>query len=503
MKIFARLTKYNEDTGYFEAVAADQSIDKAKERFHYETSKPHFQKWSENIAKATDGKSFGNVRSMHGKNAAGKLTGIEFDDNEMAIKVAGMIVDPVDKTKMSSGVYTGVSIGGDYEKRWDDETNPGVKWYTAIPAEISVVDNPCNSNAYFTMVKMDGSEAEVPLVGDAEKIAVDELAKILDEGKVKPSELVKYATAQTEAVIAADKAIKIEALKKALANPQLTNGEFEAFVKQHLTDEQVAAIQGTEAEKSLELYKQLRAIAGEETVVEEVLSQPDTEVSNVDKTTSIAVASFAAQPLIKGLYTLGRMASACEQLWSLQEDTASEAESEGDGSAVPDRLHQLCIEAGEILCEMAEEETQEMANKAEVIGNLHGLFKAKPKNKEYQQRTHDRVVKMGAKCATAEKVDAVDAGALCKAVGMEGSNLEEFGKLFMATKAKADKWDALPAIPKGSLRTFEKGTDALPPTETQLSARDEELVRAAGSGDPLAHVALIHKYGGNTPGLKK
>ncbi len=39
-----------------------------------------YQKWSHTFASATDGKSLGNLRAMHGNVAAGKLFEIAFND---------------------------------------------------------------------------------------------------------------------------------------------------------------------------------------------------------------------------------------------------------------------------------------------------------------------------------------------------------------------------------------------------------------------------------------
>lgn len=160
LNVFARLLKYDEKTGYFEAMAADETLDKSQEIFDYDISKPHFLKWSQEFEKSTDGKSKGNVRAMHGKIAAGKLTDIEFRDAEKGIFVKGLVVDPVEKTKMASGLYTGLSIGGSYGKKWEDPVMKGVIRYEAIPSEISIVDNPCNPGAMFTMVKADGAEVQ-------------------------------------------------------------------------------------------------------------------------------------------------------------------------------------------------------------------------------------------------------------------------------------------------------------------------------------------------------
>jgi hypothetical protein len=138
--------------------AVQEVKDLSGEIFDYASSKPNFAKWSEDFAKVTDGKSVGNVRAMHGKVAAGKLTEITFNDAEKAIDVCAEIVDPVEREKCLKGIYTGFSIGGRYEKKWADEVDKAATRYTAQPSEISLVDLPCVPTAQFTVIKSDGSE---------------------------------------------------------------------------------------------------------------------------------------------------------------------------------------------------------------------------------------------------------------------------------------------------------------------------------------------------------
>ena len=106
---------------------------------------------------ASGGKSLGAVRSMHGRVAAGKLTGIEFDDEGKRIVVAAKIVDDDEWNKVLEGVYTGFSQGGRYIARWEDETT-GLWRYTADPIEISLVDLPCLPEATFEVVRNGVSE---------------------------------------------------------------------------------------------------------------------------------------------------------------------------------------------------------------------------------------------------------------------------------------------------------------------------------------------------------
>lgn len=152
--LFARLAKVDEAKREVWGVATAEMVDKEGEIFDYESSKPYFKNWSDEIAKATDGKSLGNVREMHEPSAVGKLVDLTFDDDLKQIQVGAKIVDDTAWKKCAEGVYTGFSIGGAYVKAWKD--GEYVR-FTAKPAEISVVDNPCVSEAHFTAVKADGT----------------------------------------------------------------------------------------------------------------------------------------------------------------------------------------------------------------------------------------------------------------------------------------------------------------------------------------------------------
>lgn len=157
MQIFARLTKVDEATRTVEGIIASEAVDRSGEIFDYERSKPNFVKWSESIAKATDGKNLGNVRVMHGKSVAGITKALNFDDAAKQITVQAEIVDDNEWNKVKKGCYTGFSIGGRYAAKWDDEAL-GKTRYEADPSEYSLVDLPCNPEAQFTVIKADGTE---------------------------------------------------------------------------------------------------------------------------------------------------------------------------------------------------------------------------------------------------------------------------------------------------------------------------------------------------------
>jgi hypothetical protein len=151
---FVQLAKVDLRTHTVWGIATSQDVDSVGEAMHYEKSKPNFVKWSQQFAKATGGRSFGNVRGMHQSTAAGKIIHFELRDAKKEVYIGAEIVDPGEWEKCEKGVYTGFSIGGSYGERWDEG---GVTYYEAIPSEISLVDNPCNKAAVFEFVKMDGS----------------------------------------------------------------------------------------------------------------------------------------------------------------------------------------------------------------------------------------------------------------------------------------------------------------------------------------------------------
>jgi hypothetical protein len=154
MNLFAQIAKIDESKHEVWGVATAEIVDKEGEIFDYESSKPYFKRWSDEISKATAGKSLGNVREMHEPSAVGKLVAIAFDDDLKQIRVGARIVDSIAWQKCMLGVYTGFSIGGAYVKAWKD--GEYVR-FTASPVEISVVDNPCVPGAHFTAVKADGT----------------------------------------------------------------------------------------------------------------------------------------------------------------------------------------------------------------------------------------------------------------------------------------------------------------------------------------------------------
>src|SRR5574337_608695 len=157
-QLFARLTKVDEASRQVTGVIASETPDRSGETMDYATSKPHFVKWSGDMAKASGGKNIGNVRVMHGLTAAGMLKAISFNDDDRNIEATAEIVDDAEWKKVLKGVYTGFSVGGKYAKRWREGE---LQKYTAAPNEVSLVDAPCIPDATFSLVKADGATENV------------------------------------------------------------------------------------------------------------------------------------------------------------------------------------------------------------------------------------------------------------------------------------------------------------------------------------------------------
>lgn len=157
-QIFLPLTKVDEEQRLVYGRITAEELDKSGEVMDYATSKPLFEKWSAGVSAATNGLSKGNVRVMHQSQVAGKLTELDFNDEDQSIEVCSKIVDDNEWQKVLEGCYTGFSVGGKYAKRWNEG---GVKKYTAEPSEVSIVDNPCVTSATFHLIKADGTESDI------------------------------------------------------------------------------------------------------------------------------------------------------------------------------------------------------------------------------------------------------------------------------------------------------------------------------------------------------
>lgn len=209
-RVFVPLTKVDEEQRLVYGRITSEEVDQSGEVMDYDTSKPNFEKWSNQIETASGGLSKGNLRVMHGLSVAGKLTDIAFDDEDKSIEVCAKVVDESEWDKVLEGCYTGFSVGGKYGKKWKDTVNGSqITKFTAVPNEVSLVDNPCVKSATFALVKADGAEEAITF-----KNAEVEEDQLVEEETKEP----KTATTVEKAVSEpsnADVAARAEELAKA------------------------------------------------------------------------------------------------------------------------------------------------------------------------------------------------------------------------------------------------------------------------------------------------
>lgn len=157
MDLFVPLTKIDEKNHRIYAVGAGEEYDTNKEIMDFESSVPVMEAWSNAAYRRSGGRSYGNVREMHKGSAAGKLFLFKTNPAQKRFDIGIDVVDPLAWEKVRTGTYTGISIGGNYKRRWPDPYRPGYTRYTPDPVEFSLVDVPCQPSSVIEFTKMDGS----------------------------------------------------------------------------------------------------------------------------------------------------------------------------------------------------------------------------------------------------------------------------------------------------------------------------------------------------------
>lgn len=490
MKIFVPLTKVDIEKRLVYGTLAAEEPDRSREVLDYVSSKPHFQAWSSDIAKATEGKSVGNLRAMHGKVAAGKFTDLQFDDENKRIEAVAKVVDNAEWDKVLEGVYTGFSIGGKYGKTWDDN---GLRHYEAIPAEGSLVDYPCIPSATFKVMKADGSEELRKFTANTEPVeAVNKLAELLDQGKLDPRELLKIAMDDlTKRDFSEDRRKKDANKGKALPDgsfPIENKSDLENAIKAY------GRAKDKEAAKN-HIIARAKALGVEDMLPEnwEKLAQA-TDVQKADG---------------------GKDGDG--------DDTGGKGDGDGNDGDVddePDGAKSGTANVGKKDDAEGDDKSGGDADKAAAArAAADALAKAGRRNsaadQDHLQAAHDALVKAGAMCSgsgddDASRIDddfAMAAGVdeLCKAADIEPfegkTALEKAAHLVVALSkahARIAELEAEPAPSKGTLKTISKAADMTINQDNQDADIDAELERAAKAqvdGDPVPMVKFIHKYG--------
>lgn len=394
LNLFFRLTKVDEAQRLVYGVATAETPDKTREVCDYASTVPHYKAWSDEIHKASGGKSLGNVREMHDNKAVGKLTSINFNDEEKQIEICAKIIEDSTWNKVVEGVLTGFSQGGDYEKRWKDPDDPTLTRYTAVPAEVSVVDNPCLARGSFEYIKSDGTSEMRKLNSvEPDRKEVGKLLKqVWSATDGKTFENKRDAVKHQADIDAAENMSPLE--KKALAaaaaindllnkhepmywedpsayepcEGELEKREFSDAKRKEMASAGTALPDGSYpiANRS-DLSNAIRAI-GRAKDPEKAKEHIRARAKALDAE-SMLPASWGGGAskkavkirLKKGLCEVARVAHLLAELNWVQQSIEIETALEEDESPNAAHLHEIMKEIGEFLCNLCDEETRELA----------------------------------------------------------------------------------------------------------------------------------------------
>lgn len=455
MKLFLQLTKVDVEKREVWGRATQEVVDKSGEIFDYATSKPNFETWSAEFEKATDGKSLGNVRAMHGAVAAGKVISIEYNDAEKAIDIGTKIVDDAEMEKVKEGVYTGFSIGGSYAKRWQDGDN---KRFTAVPAEISLVDNPCVPTAHFAMIKADGTVEEKSFRDPVEQVwrcgapecfhkakaeaaahRAEALAKIAPEippaSEVAAPPVTETAPAGAAKIDTPIAGVSLPASAVPVADA-IGKGDTPKEGEDKYGDVKFADPAGKKYPVDTEAHIRAawsyinKAKNGAEYSAAELTAVKDRIIAAWKKTidqdgppSAAADKAVVDLPLAKSMWSIGDFANALQALAQVADSAEFEAQWEGDSSDLPAKLRAWLAAGAPLFTAMATEEITEMIAQLQTNAQAGGFAEAEiltdaaraafgkkgarhsAVDQKMLQAIHDTTQDLGAHCAGAGAPD--------------------------------------------------------------------------------------------------
>ena len=504
MRLFAQINKVDEAKRLVFGRAADETVDKADESMDYTKSKPHFMKWSEGMIKDTDGKSMGNVRAMHGKVAAGKLTDMQFDDAGRTIDVCAKVVDDNEWQKVLEGVYTGFSIGGSYgDKAVEKMDGKDVTRYVAIPNEISLVDRPCIPTAkFFEVQKADGSLCKVDFkepISEPEDVSIegtpeqiDEMAKLMNTHKLNVAGVIDMINK----VAAREDVSPKEGEKKYgdVSYADEKNKKYPLDTEDHVRA--AASYFGMDKNRSKYSAEDQKTI--------------DAKIAAAEKKLKIGDDSKKADfkfSMRKNLATCGQLANLLSSIDYIAKSCEYESDQEGDDSQIPANLYNWLADGGAILKAMIDEEISEAVTGKEseeespymaMAEQAAGLQKLAKADKKEAQSLHDKAVSMGADCSGAAKVEP--AADLSK---VEPNSMEKLIAEAMAPMQKAlseanekiAKLEAQPMPSRVTLRAISKAEDS-GGGEAALTKVQPIIDSAGEAHEPAALIKSLHQSGG-------
>jgi hypothetical protein len=350
---FIQFTKVEEATRTVYGIATAELPDKDGEICIYADTKPYYQSWSAEAATATSAAgqeiSLGNIRLQHGLDIGGKVTGIDYDDANKAIKIRSTPRTDEIWKDLVAGMYTGYSQGGRYIYRNCNECGiaiPSGTWcskcdkkvliaYAAAPAEVSYVDSPCLGAAHFEFVRANGTTEVRKFIARKEQPPVANEAK---QYLIKSSE-PKFALTKDDG----------QPDRRAMN---------EAFAALHGWG--VKKFEGAGAAEAVTALDEAFAKAGWKTPKQRFEAVKAAAVAKCEQKLA------GSKRVLKSMYQVSNFAALLDELNYLRLSALYEREYEGDDSEIPDNLARDIEQLIETFLEMATEETRELvsANKA-------------------------------------------------------------------------------------------------------------------------------------------
>ena len=172
---FSRIAKIDEASHSTYGIMQDETPDAVDEIADYPTQKDLVKEWSQfsydATAAARTQPSWGNMRWQHSLEIAGKVCAPPtYDDEKRQIWIQTRPT-PEKWPLIRDGIAVGVSVGGQYVRRWCNDCGTDIAQgndcpvclkhvlvrYSAKLAECSYTDRPANPSATFQFVRADGA----------------------------------------------------------------------------------------------------------------------------------------------------------------------------------------------------------------------------------------------------------------------------------------------------------------------------------------------------------
>lgn len=404
---FFRMIEKADGTHVVDGICTSERPDHDDEIADYEGTLAAIKTWSDDqVAKTSvSGQeiSLGNIRVQHdSKQIGGKVIGISPNDADKAVTISTQPLKKVFDELIYPGMVTGFSIAGRYVKR-EPVVIDGKTYtrYTPEISEISYVDRPCNPDAAIQYVKADGTNSlmkwrqlrdeAAAAQGGTTVLNKDELTVALREtlpgvlesiGFTKEKKTKRVAgedlTADCFAYVgdkddtstwklpikfSTDEKTKSH-IRNALARFNQTQG-IPAGEKSKVKAKIVAAAKKHGIEASEKSAKAVRAAmvtvitsyAGEDGAQAFERAEAERIVTKVYEVLGKADGKLE---IVKGMYTVARLAGMLQDFQYLVASTEYERDVENDESDVPDDLRDVLETLVPVFVSMASEEASEL-----------------------------------------------------------------------------------------------------------------------------------------------